>query len=96
MAKPYVCELCGKPHKAEKKAIPGDWVNFANYRAPTEIMIGHPEGDVYFCDDHIEAARLLSALTDQEALAKLRATLHIIHWQAPPAMPWWKKLFRKN
>jgi hypothetical protein len=91
--KPSVCELCKKPHLAESGSVSGDWLEFADYK-PLELgVIGHPDGFEYFCDEHVEAARKLTHLPANDALSELQKIYGTARWQAPPVLPWWKRLF---
>jgi len=47
-------------------------VQFTDYKALPEGMMGHPDGWLWFCSDHIEEATGLSHCSSTEALRILR------------------------
>jgi hypothetical protein len=67
--KPAVCGICGKSAVESQN---GDWVTFANYKRLDDEEIGHPEGLEWFCELHLEEAKLLSTMNSLDALTELR------------------------
>jgi len=65
--KPAICYLCRKLAIDEPKNDKGDWLKFVNYHKDTTGSLGHPEGFVYVCNEHISAAKLLLEKTSEEA-----------------------------
>jgi hypothetical protein len=66
--KPPICELCGTEFDPDAATV-----RFSDYRALPDGMVGHPDGLVWFCGTHIDAARSLAHLPEAEALARLSA-----------------------
>ncbi|MDR2186901.1 MAG: hypothetical protein LBE62_02485 [Azonexus sp.] len=73
--KPALCAICGLAAFNEKTGQKGDWIEFADYRESEVIVIGHPEGLVYFCARHVAAARNLRLLPSDQAIVRLRSDL---------------------
>lgn len=67
--KPAVCGVCGI---SAIQSRTGDWVTFSDYRGVDNEEIGHLEGLEWFCESHLEEAKLLSDQKSSEALAKLQ------------------------
>jgi len=68
--KPAICGVCGV---SVVQSSDGDWIAFSDYKkSPDNEEIGHPEGLEWFCEDHLEGARLLSGRKRAEALRALR------------------------
>jgi hypothetical protein len=95
MAKPPICNLCGKPGWADSL---GEWLAFKNYKPCLPNEDGHPFGFEYYCAAHFDAARQLTHLNDDDALAELKKTLGAVQWVRPehPKTPWYKKLFNRS
>lgn len=70
--KPGICVLCGKACVDEIPSNEGSYVKFSDYQEPEIFSLDDPVGMEYFCDEHVEAARLLSSLTSKEALTDLK------------------------
>ena len=68
--KPAICNLCGKPRSSEEGK--GDWLEFLDYENEEPVMITHPQGLEYYCDEHLEDARRLVHLNSIKVLEKLR------------------------
>lgn len=67
--KPALCGVCGK---SAIESHNGDWITFSDYKNPDNEEIGHPDGLEWFCELHLEEAKLLSKLKSKEALTELR------------------------
>jgi hypothetical protein len=94
--KPAVCVLCGKAAIDTPSPNNGDWVEFADYRAQDPVMLGHPIGLEYFCDEHVAAAKHLTSKPSTEVLAQLREQLGDLQkytTTSPRQVSWWQRLF---
>ena len=67
--RPATCGVCGI---SAIQSSNGDWVTFSGYKQLASEEIGHPAGLEWFCEIHLDEARLLSGLNSSEALAELR------------------------
>jgi len=68
--RPPMCDLC--KGKFSPSHDGGGTVRFANYEPLPKGMVGHPKGLVWFCAEHIEAAKALNHLDHKEAMQQLR------------------------
>lgn len=66
---PPICALC---HRDQRDVTELEFalVRFSDYE-PLDRP-GHPKGLLWFCADHVEAARALSGLSGAAALRRLR------------------------
>ncbi|MCB1207613.1 MAG: hypothetical protein KDN18_25400 [Verrucomicrobiae bacterium] len=68
---PPICDFChrdGRDHPTLEFAL----VTFRDYR-PIDRP-GHPDGMLWFCEDHVAAARTLKHLDSGPALRRMRET----------------------
>lgn len=66
---PPICSLCDRDQR-DHPGLDFDLVRFADYE-PIEGP-GHPEGLLWFCEDHLAAARELSGDPSDVALRRMR------------------------
>lgn len=96
-----MCAVCGKAAVAERPGMQGDWVEFADYRAPGENAIGHPDGLEYFCSEHYPPAVTLTSLPSATALDQLRERFPLlsprteVSGDRPPSTGWLQRFARK-
>jgi len=92
--KPAICGVCGT---SAVQSSTGDWVTFSDYKSLDNKEIGHPEGLEWFCESHLEEAKLLSGKTSTEALSDLRKrhpkteTIAIVKEKGH----WWQRLLSR-
>ena len=67
--KPPICTICGRRFAPPK----GGLVTFADYEPLPQGMVGHPKGQVWFCEHHLAAAQKLTDLSTEAALQKIKA-----------------------
>lgn len=72
--RPPVCELCGKDFRSRWLNLEqgGELVKFTDYTPDPENYAGHPQGVIWFCDDHKKDANERKSLTSANALVDLR------------------------
>ena len=68
---PALCSVCNKDPTQEPGPLHGDWLCFADHCAEPAGMLTHPRGLAYFCSVHLPAAKALTHLPQQEAMARL-------------------------
>ncbi|MEM9018072.1 MAG: hypothetical protein AAGC68_13740 [Verrucomicrobiota bacterium] len=66
---PPICEVCFRDQR-DSPGLEFDLVPFADYE-PIDRS-GHPDGLLWFCEEHFEATRKWSSLSSREALRKPR------------------------
>ncbi len=66
---PPECPVCGRDLRSDPDLKFGQ-VRFANFE-PIDGP-GHPEGLVWFCVDHLDAAKELEHLSSSDAIRELR------------------------
>jgi hypothetical protein len=66
---PPICALCGRDQRDEPE-LAFDLVSFREHE--TLDFPGHPDGVLWFCQEHVEDARNLDFLLADEALRRLR------------------------
>ncbi|HIG66084.1 MAG TPA: hypothetical protein EYQ43_11160 [Methyloprofundus sp.] len=67
--RPAICKVC---NISAVQSPNGEWVTFLDYKSLDEEEIGHPDGLEWFCENHIEAAKLLSHKNYSDALQELQ------------------------
>lgn len=90
--------LCGKPAINEIAPNRGDWIEFSDYRPQDTTSLSHPPGLEYFCDEHVEAAKLLASMPSTEVLTALEEQFgRFPKYNSGPHLsrPWWQRLFSK-
>lgn len=76
--RPPICAICHKDFR--RSTSEGGGVRFKltekdkahNQRLKENLMVGHPAGYEWFCEDHIEAAKKYKHLTWGEARTKIK------------------------
>jgi|688.fasta_scaffold443584_2 hypothetical protein len=68
--RPPICDYCDRDER-DHSGLEFGLVSFRNHRRLDRP--GHPEGLLWFCQDHLERARALAALDSHEALRRMRA-----------------------
>lgn len=66
---PPICSFCDRDQR-DNADLEFELVRFENYE-PLDHP-GHPKGLLWFCQDHIDAARKLEHLSSSEALREMR------------------------
>lgn len=67
--RPPICDFCDRDSRDE----PGLEFGLVSFRNRERLeQPGHPEGLLWFCQDHLEQARELSHLDSHEALRRMR------------------------
>lgn len=74
---PPICALCHRDQR-DHENLEFDLVRFRNYESIDHP--GHPEGLLWFCQDHIHAARRLAGRSSGEALRLMRADEQRPRW----------------
>ncbi len=69
--RPPICKLCTKRFSVKD----GGLVRFADFVPLPKRQVGHPRGLEWFCDEHLDAAKVLATLSLSEALTQLRSQL---------------------
>jgi len=67
--RPPICDFCDRDER-KHPGLEFGLVSFRNHEPLGEP--GHPEGLLWFCQDHISEARSLSHLDSGEALRRMR------------------------
>ena len=69
-----ICHLCKTDFGSEHFHFGsgGALVQFADYKPLPEGAVGHPHGLEWFCSEHLEVARTLTALLCADAMSKLK------------------------
>lgn len=65
---PPHCAVCRKRFPAQE----GGLVRFANFEPLPEGRVGHPKGLVWFCAEHIDQAKTLTALESSDAIRQMK------------------------
>ena len=69
--RPPICDFCHESFDSSKE---GGLVRFADHEALPPEMTGHPNGLLWFCGDHLEAAKVLTNESSVSALEQLAKT----------------------
>lgn len=68
--RPPICDYCDRDER-DQPGLEFGLVSFRNYR-PIDRP-GHPEGLLWFCQDHLGRAREFAHLDSHEALRRMRS-----------------------
>lgn len=68
--RPAVCKVC---NTSAIQSPNGEWIQFSDYKSLDDEEIGHPDGLEWFCENHVEAAKLLSNKNYSDAIGELRS-----------------------
>lgn len=74
---PPICAFCQRDQR-DHEEIEFNLVRFRNFESIDRP--GHPEGLLWFCQDHLTEARRLDYLTSGQAIARMRADNHRPRW----------------
>ena len=65
--RPPICDVCGEGFEPSE----GDLLRFADYEPLPEGMVGHPDGLLWICGEHLEEAKGLTHLSGSAAVEEL-------------------------
>lgn len=71
--KPPMCDLCKRKFSPSQNG--GGTIRFADYEPLPDGIVGHPKSLVWFCEEHLDAAKAVKKLNYKEAMYQLRQNL---------------------
>jgi hypothetical protein len=88
--KPAICGVCGTSALQSRK---GDWLIFPDYKGVDNEELTHPAGLEWFCEHHLEAAKLLPGRTAPDAITELKKQYARTYSDSPKAgkAHWWRR-----